>query len=82
MSNPKNAETSSAPSSSEPDFPRRYMNTEQAAEYISLSTQYMEIARHKGTGPKYVKLAQAVRYRLEDLDSWMESHLRQHTGEV
>jgi hypothetical protein len=61
---------------------KQYYNTKQAAKYVDLSPQYLEIARHKGGGPAYVKLARAVRYRLEDLDSWMESHLRQHTGEV
>jgi predicted DNA-binding transcriptional regulator AlpA len=60
---------------------REYLDTIQCASYLGLSRQFLEIARHKGDGPPYVKLARAVRYRREDLDDWMAQHLRQHTGE-
>jgi predicted DNA-binding transcriptional regulator AlpA len=63
------------------DAPPRYFNTKQAAAYLGLSTQFMEIARHKGGGPQYIKLAKAVRYRVEDLDDWMASHTQRHTAE-
>jgi predicted DNA-binding transcriptional regulator AlpA len=68
-------------STSAQEISTRYFNTKQAAEYLSLSYQYLEIARHKGTGPQYIKLAKAVRYRREDLDGWMSDHLRKHTAE-
>jgi predicted DNA-binding transcriptional regulator AlpA len=61
--------------------PSKYYNTKQAAAYLGLSTQYMEIARHKGSGPQYIKLAKAVRYRVHDLDEWMGRHLQRHTAE-
>ena len=53
-----------------------FLNTAQAAKYLSLSEQYLEIARHKddGSGPAYIKLPRAVRYRRADLDGWMELH--------
>ena len=59
----------------------KYFNTPTAANYIGLSRQYLEIKRHTGGGPPYVKLARAVRYRKSDLDEWMASQLRQHTAE-
>jgi predicted DNA-binding transcriptional regulator AlpA len=59
-----------------------FYNTKQAASYLGLSTQYLEIARHKGGGPEYVKLSRAVRYKLSVLDEWMASHTRNHTGEA
>jgi predicted DNA-binding transcriptional regulator AlpA len=62
--------------------PQRYLDTKQAASYLGLSRQYLEIGRHKDIGPRYVKLAHAVRYRIDDLDEYMESHFRRHTGEV
>ena len=63
-------------------FPRiGYLNTTQAAEYIGMSRQFLEIARHKGSGPNYHKLMRAVRYRREDLDEWMTRHRRRHTAE-
>jgi predicted DNA-binding transcriptional regulator AlpA len=55
-----------------------YLTTQQAASYCSLSTEFFEIARSKadGSGPPYVKLARAVRYRRTDLDAWMRKHLK------
>ena len=58
-----------------------YLNTKQAASYLNLSHQYLEIARHKGGGPQYIKLAKAVRYRPEDLDDWMVNHTQRNTAE-
>lgn len=60
---------------------KQYLDTKTAATYLDLSRQYLEIGRHAGYGPPYVKLARAVRYRKSDLDGWMESHLRQHSAE-
>ncbi|MER9771780.1 DNA-binding protein [Mesorhizobium sp. M0220] len=61
---------------------REYMNTQQAAKYLGFSTQFLEIGRHKGYGPAYLKYPQAVKYRRCDLDEWAAKHLRQHTSEV
>jgi predicted DNA-binding transcriptional regulator AlpA len=54
-----------------------YMPTPEAAAYLHLSRQFLEIARYKGddSGPPYVKLERAVRYRKVDLDAWMTKHL-------
>lgn len=64
------------------DTIREYMNTKQAADYLGFSHQFLEIGRHKGYGPPYLKFPQAVKYRRCDLDAWAEQHLRQHTSEV
>ena len=52
------------------------LNTKQAAHFCGMSEEYLEIARHRadGSGPEYIKLPRAVRYRRADLDRWMESH--------
>ena len=54
----------------------RYMTTEEAAAYLKLSRQYLEAARYRGdgSGPPYVKLERAVRYRRSVLDAWMSAH--------
>ncbi len=64
-----------------PEATQFYCDTKSAASYLGLSTQYLEIARHKGNGPKFIKLSRAVRYRRSDLDTWMTAQLHQHTGE-
>jgi predicted DNA-binding transcriptional regulator AlpA len=49
-----------------------FLNTPQAARYLGVSEQYLEIARYRTTGgPDYIKLPRAVRYKRSDLDAWM-----------
>ena len=61
----------------------RYLSTLQAAEYLGVSRQTLEIGRHKGTGPIYCRPVNSriVRYFLPDLDAWMQDSRRQHTAE-
>jgi len=56
-----------------------YLTTIQAAEYLNFSRQWLEIARHKGEGPSYIKMARMVRYAIRDLDKFMQSHRRNNT---
>jgi hypothetical protein len=53
-----------------------YMTTKEAAAYLKLSRQFLEAARYRGdgSGPPYVKLERAVRYRRSVLDAWMSAH--------
>ena len=61
------------------DAVRDVMTTEQAADYLQMSRQRLEIWRHHGKGPRFVKLARMVRYRRNDLDFWLEQHVRDNT---
>ena len=58
-----------------------YLTTAEAAEYLRLSKQFLEISRHRGDGPPYIKLARAVRYHRPSLDDWMLERQRNHTAE-
>ena len=53
-----------------------YMTTAEAAQYLKLSRQFLEAARYRGdgSGPPYIKLERAVRYRRSVLDAWMSAH--------
>jgi predicted DNA-binding transcriptional regulator AlpA len=53
-----------------------YLTTVEAAKYLSLSRQFLEAARYRadGSGPAYIKLDRAVRYRRSALDTWMTAH--------
>ncbi len=55
------------------------MTTQEAAEYLRCSTQHLEISRHKGGGPKYVKFSRLVRYRKVDLDAYLAERVRRNT---
>ncbi len=54
-----------------------YLSTIPAANYIGVSRQFLEIGRHKGEGPPYIKLGRAVRYKRSDLDAYMAARRRQ-----
>jgi Helix-turn-helix domain len=53
-----------------------YLTTREAAAYLKLSRQFLEGARYRGdgSGPAYIKLERAVRYRRNVLDAWMSAH--------
>ena len=58
-----------------------YLTTIQAAAFLGLSKQQLEIWRSKGGGPIYVKLGHAVRYKRSALDDYMAARERRHTAE-
>lgn len=58
---------------------KRPLTTRQAAEYLSLSKYTLECWRSRGEGPKYLKLGRSVRYRIEDLDAFMQSSITANT---
>ncbi len=57
-----------------------YLTTTEAANYLRMSKQFLEIARHRGDGPPYVKLSRAVRYHRPSLDKWMLERQRNHSA--
>jgi len=53
----------------------------EAASLLRLSERTLERHRTAGTGPRYVALGRAIRYRRRDLLDWIESGTRQSTSE-
>ena len=47
------------------------VDNETAAKILTLSPQTLNGWRHRGQGPKFVKLGRAVRYRLRDLEEFI-----------
>lgn len=60
---------------------KRWLNVEQAAEYVGLGQSTLNKMRVYGDGPKFAKLGKSVRYAIDELDRWMESRLIQSTSE-
>lgn len=61
----------------------RYMDVSEAARYLGLSTAYLNLARHKGTGPPFIR-PEGLRKILYDrlaLDEWMAAGTRRATSE-
>ena len=59
-----------------------YLTTTEAANYLRMSKQFLEIARHRGNAPPYIKLSRAVRYHRPSLDAWMLERNHSAEGEV
>ena len=59
-----------------------YLRTRDAARYLGLSPEWLELARTQGNGPAFVKLPRAVLYKRSDLDRFMASHRVCSTSEV
>jgi len=58
-----------------------FLNTRQAAKLVGLAPNTLEIWRLRGCGPKYIKFGRAVRYRLTDLETYIQEQTRQSTSE-
>lgn len=48
-------------------------NEHEVAKYIKLSVASVRRWRTLRTGPKYVKIGSAVRYRKQDVEAWVDS---------
>lgn len=55
-----------------------YLTPSQAAQLTSYSLRALEMMRAKRTGPAYIKVGKAkngsIRYHIEDIRAWMQSH--------
>jgi predicted DNA-binding transcriptional regulator AlpA len=58
------------------------LDEDEAAEFLGLSPRTMQGMRVSGNGPDYVKLgSRAVRYRLSDLEEYIEDRIQSSTSE-
>ena len=52
---------------------RNLVNTHEASKYLGIATQTLIGWRMNGKGPPFVRLGdKAIRYRIADLDKWVE----------
>lgn len=49
------------------------MNQVQTAEFLAVSTRTLEGWRCIGGGPPFIRIGRRVRYRLRDLQKWIEA---------
>lgn len=58
------------------------LTTPQAAQYIGMSKAFLERDRWAGATVPFIKVgSRAVRYRLADLDAFLDSRLRRSTSD-
>ncbi|SEL65023.1 helix-turn-helix transcriptional regulator [Nitrosovibrio tenuis] len=59
------------------------LNTTQAARYLGLSKAFLERDRWAGAKVPFIKIgSRAVRYRLQDLEKYIESCIRKSTSDT
>lgn len=51
------------------------LTTEAAAARLGVAPQTMTDWRWKSRGPKFVKVGRLVRYRLSDLEAWLDAQV-------
>lgn len=52
------------------------MTPRQASKYVGITENTLRFWRSRGAGPRYFKAGEKlIRYRLTDLDRWIESRL-------
>jgi excisionase family DNA binding protein len=56
--------------------PNGLLTAAQVAEFLQVPVQTLYLWRHKGVGPKTVKVGRHLRYRQADIDAWVESLIR------
>ncbi|MCF8076093.1 MAG: helix-turn-helix domain-containing protein [Desulfotignum sp.] len=60
----------------------QFLKRQQAAEYLNVKRSTLEAWATRGGGPAFVKLGRAVRYRISDLEKFIESRIRQNTSKA
>ena len=54
----------------------------EAADRLGFSIRALQNWRHRGGGPRFVKVSgRSVRYRIRDLNEWVEERIRRSTSE-
>jgi hypothetical protein len=60
----------------------KLLNTKQLARWLEVSTQWLEIGRIKGYGPKFIRIApRNIMYQRSDVRAWLRERLHASTAE-
>ena len=61
---------------------KKILTTKEAANYLGVSAAFLERDRWAGARIPFIKVgSRAVRYRLSDLDTYLDSKVRNSTSE-
>lgn len=62
------------PLSADSPAPEQLLTIGQLAAFLNITTQTLYDWRSEGKGPVAIKVGQLVRYRLADVEVWLEAH--------
>jgi excisionase family DNA binding protein len=60
----------------------RLLTQKEVAHQLGISERTLERHRVTGTGPRWARLGRLVRYRVSDLEQWVEASLRTSTSDL
>lgn len=60
---------------------KQFLSTKEAAQFLNLKQNTLEMWRVKGIGPAFVKFNRACRYRLSDLEDYIKESTRMNTSQ-
>jgi len=60
--------------------PRHLISEREAAELLGISYRTLQAWRVRGGGPLFCKIGRNVRYKVSDLDRWIEEQSRASTS--
>ena len=60
-----------------PPKPANTLSAADAATYIGFSLWWLKQARRQKRGPAFMRIGRAIRYRVADLDRWLDAHVVQ-----
>lgn len=55
------------------DRPAEWLSRTEAAEYLGVAPKTMAQWAHYKRGPRYARFGRDTRYRITDLDAWVET---------
>lgn len=50
----------------------RWLSTQEFAEFIGLPVETIYYWRKRGSGPRGVKIGRHVKYKLSEIDAWLD----------
>jgi excisionase family DNA binding protein len=53
--------------------PEPLLSADEVASFLSVPVATLYQWRHKGTGPKGIRVGRHLRYRRQELDAWLDS---------
>jgi excisionase family DNA binding protein len=62
--------------------PAPLVTVKKAAEYLCVGVSTLNRLRITGGGPRFAKIGNSVRYRIADLDRYVERHIVKSTADA
>lgn len=58
------------------------ISEKEAAVFLGFTPRFLQARRIRGGGPQFVRISRrAIRYRIRDLEKWIEERMRMNTSE-